>query len=211
MDISEINLLAYNMNWSGACIEDFRGSSGGGGSGGGGGGGSFGGGGGSHSGGGSFGGGGGGGGSFGGGGGGHSGGGGGGGDLGGFGGGRLDRVNNNMSRRFNPNFDNINNNNINIHHGGGDRGYNDGYGRYNNWYYPPLYYYDYLNPYWNNRGPWNTPQVEVVNVESPKKEGKEKDYSERENKPVKFMNITNIFLGLIVFLLIIAIIIFIRK
>ena len=81
------------MNWSGSIIEDFRGSSGGGGSGGGGGGGG--------SSGGSF------------GGGGFGGGGGDRGDRGGsFGGGRLDRVNNNMSRRFNPRFDNINNNNI---------------------------------------------------------------------------------------------------
>ncbi len=190
------------MNWSNSCIEDFRGSSGGGGSGGGGGGSGSGGG----SGGGSF-----GGGSFGGGsfGGGSGSGGGGGsfsggerGDRGSFGGGRLERVNNNMSRRFNPNFDNINNNNINIHHGGGDRGRHDwgGYGGYNNWVYPPLYYYDYLNPYWNK------PQVEVVNVESekPKKD-------EVENKSNNFVNITNIFLGLIILLLIISIIIFIKK
>jgi hypothetical protein len=198
MDISEINLLAYIMNWSSVCIEDFRGSSGGGGSGGGGA--SSGGGGGGSSGGG--------GGSFGGGGSGS-----GGGSFGGGAGegGRLDRVNNNMSRRFNPNFDNINNNNINIHHGGGDRGYNDGYGRYNNWYYPPLYYYDYLNPYWN-RGGWNTPKVEVVNVESPK-EDKENRYhkEEKENNSKNYFNITNIFLGLIVLLLIIGILIFIRK
>ena len=179
------------MNWSGSVIEDFRGSSGGGGSGGGGGGGSFGGGGG-----------GGGGSGFGGGGGSSSGGGG----RGGSGG--LDRVNNNMSRRFNPNFDNINNNNINIHHGaGGDRDRND-WGGYNNWGYPPLYYYDYLNPYWN-RGGWNTPQVEVVNVESDKNDKKERD--DRGDKPRNFMNVTNIFLGLIILLLIFGIIIYIRK
>jgi hypothetical protein len=109
-----------------------------------------------------------------------------------------------MSRRFNPNFDNINNNNINIHHGGGDRDRHD-WGGYNNWVYPPLYYYDYLNPYWN-RGGWNTPQVEVVNVESDKK-----DKDDRGDKPRNFMNVTNIFLGLIVLLLIFAIIIYIRK
>ena len=204
MDISEINLFINIMNWSGTLIEDFRGSSGGGGSGGSSGGnsgGSSGGGGGSFGGGGS----GGGGGSFGG---------GGSGGGGGFGGGRLDRVNNNMSRRFNPNFDNINNNNINIHHGGGDRGRHDwdGYGRYNNWVYPPLYYYDYLNPYWNNRGPWNTPQVEVVNIESPKKDKEDRyDKDERKNKSKNHLNITNIFLGLIVILLIIGILIFTRK
>ena len=193
MDIPEINLLAYIMNWSGAIIEDFRGSSGGGGSGGGGsgsggfGGGSFGGGSGS-----SFG----GGGGFGG---------GDRGDQGSLGGGRMDRVNNNMSRRFNPRFDNINNNNINIHHGGGDRDRHDWGGNwgYNNWGYPPLYYYDYLNPYWNR------PQVEVVNVESDKKE--RDDRSNRDDRPKNFMNVTNIFLGLIVLLLIIAIIIYIRK
>jgi hypothetical protein len=107
-----------------------------------------------------------------------------------------------MSRRFNPNFDNINNNNINIHHGGGDRDRHDwgGYGGYNNWVYPPLYYYDYLNPYWNK------PQVEVVNVESDKKER-----DDRDDKPKNFLNMTNIFLGLIIILLIIAIIVFIRK
>jgi hypothetical protein len=107
-----------------------------------------------------------------------------------------------MSRRFNPNFDNINNNNINIHHGGGDRDRHDWGG---NWAYPPLYYYDYLNPYWN-RGGWNTPQVEVVNVESDKKER-----DDRSDKPRNFMNITNVFLGLIILLLIFAIIMFIRK
>ena len=188
------------MNWSGSVIEDFRGSSGGGGSGGGGGGGGggFGGGGGSS--GGGF-----GGGGFGGGGGGSDGRG-----SGSFGGGRgggggLDRVNNNMSRRFNPNFDNRNhnNNNININHGGGgDRDRHDWGG---NWGYPPLYYYDYLNPYWN-RGGWNTPQVEVVNVESDKKER-----DDRGDKPKNFMNVTNIFLGLIILLLIFGIIIYIRK
>jgi hypothetical protein len=179
------------MNWSGSIIEDFRGSSGGGGSGGGGGGGGSSGG------------------SFGGGGGGEGGFGGGGGDRGdrggSFGGGRLDRVNNNMSRRFNPRFDNINNNNINIHHGGGDRDRHDWGG---NWAYPPLYYYDYLNPYWN-RGGWNTPQVEVVNVESDKKDKQDKD--DRGDKPRNFMNVTNIFLGLIILLLIFGIIIYIRK
>ena len=177
------------MNWSGSVIEDFRGSSGGGGSGGGGGG-------------------------FGGGGGGFGGGSSGDGrGSGSFGGGRggdgggLDRVNNNMSRRFNPNFDNRNhnNNNININHGGGghrDRNRHDWGG---NWGYPPLYYYDYLNPYWN-RGGWNTPQVEVVNVESDKKER-----DDRGDKPRNFMNVTNIFLGLIILLLIFGIIIYIRK
>ena len=178
------------MNWSGSVIEDFRGSRGGGDSGGGG----------SSGGGGGF-----------GGGGGGFGGGSGSGDgrgSGSFGGGRgggggLDRVNNNMSRRFNPNFDNRNhnNNNININHGGGgDRDRHDwgGYGGYNNWGYPPLYYYDYLNPYWNK------PQVEVVNVESDKR-------SDRDEKPRNFMNITNIFLGLIVLLLIFGIIIYIKK
>ena len=191
------------MNWSGSLIEDFRGSSGGGGSGGGG----FGGGGG-----------GGGGGGFGGGGFGGGGGGGGGdrGDRGGsgsFGGGRggdgggLDRVNNNMSRRFNPNFDNRNhnNNNININHGGGGDRDRDRHDWGGNWGYPPLYYYDYLNPYWN-RGGWNTPQVEVVNVESDKKER-----DDRGDKPRNFMNVTNIFLGLIILLLIFGIIIYIRK
>jgi hypothetical protein len=106
-----------------------------------------------------------------------------------------------MSRRFNPNFDNNNNNNINIHHGGGDRGRHE-WG--NNWAYPPLYYYDYLNPYWN-RG-WNNPEVEVVNVESDKKERDDKD-----DKPRNSISVTNIFLGLIVLLLIFVIIIFIRK
>jgi hypothetical protein len=112
-----------------------------------------------------------------------------------------------MSRRFNPNFDNRNhnNNNININHGG-DRDRHDWGGNWGgNWGYPPLYYYDYLNPYWN-RGGWNTPQVEVVNVESDKKE---KD--DRSDKPRNFMNVTNIFLGLIVLLLIFGIIIYIRK
>jgi hypothetical protein len=191
------------MNWSGSVIEDFRGSSGGGGSGGGGGGGGgggFGGGGG----GGGFGG---GGGSFGGSSGGGDGRGGGSGGGRGGGGGGLDRVNNNMSRRFNPNFDNRNhnNNNININHGGGGDRDRDRHDWGGNWGYPPLYYYDYLNPYWN-RGGWNTPQVEVVNVESDKKE---KD--DRGDKPRNFMNVTNIFLGLIVLLLIIGIIIYIRK
>jgi len=121
----------------------------------------------------------------------------------------LDRVNNNMSRRFNPRFDNINNNNINIHHGGGDRDRHDwgGYGGYNNWVYPPLYYYDYLNPYWN-RG-WNNPEVEVVKVESDKNDKKERD--DRDDKPRNFMNVTNVFLGLILLLLIIGIILYIRK
>jgi hypothetical protein len=109
-----------------------------------------------------------------------------------------------MSRRFNPRFDNINNNNINIHHGGGDRGRHD-WGGYNNWAYPPLYYYDYLNPYWN-RGGWNNPEVEVVNVESDKKER-----DDRDDKPRNSMSVTNIFLGLIVLLLIFVIIVFIRK
>jgi hypothetical protein len=187
------------MNWSGSIIEDFRGSSGGGGSGGG-----FGGGGG------------GGGGGFGGGGGGGFGGGGGGDGRGSgsFGGGRgggggLDRVNNNMSRRFNPNFDNRNhnNNNININHGGGggdrDRDRHDWGG---NWGYPPLYYYDYLNPYWN-RGGWNNPEVEVVKVEKEVSS----DSSNSQTKSKNFMNVTNIFLGLIVLLLIFGIIIYIRK
>ena len=197
------------MNWSGSIIEDFRGSSGGGGSGGGGG--SFGGG--SGGGGGGF-----GGGGFGGGGGGGFGGGGGSGSgdgrgSGSFGGGRgggggLDRVNNNMSRRFNPNFDNRNhnNNNININHGGGgDRDRHD-WGGYNNWSYPPLYYYDYLNPYWN-RGGWNNPEVEVVKVEK-EVSG---DSSNSKPKSNNFINITNIFLGLIVLLIIFAIILLIKK
>ena len=186
------------MNWSGSCIEDFRGSSGGGGSGGGFGGGGGGGGGGE-----------GGGGSIGGGGGGgrFGGGGGRGGGGGSFGGGGLDRVNNNMSRRFNPNFDNRNhnNNNININHGGGggDRDRHDWGG---NWGYPPLYYYDYLNPYWN-RGGWNNPEVEVVKVEK-EVSG---DSSNSKPKSNNFINITNIFLGLIVLLIIFAIILLIKK
>ena len=112
-----------------------------------------------------------------------------------------------MSRRFNPNFDNRNhnNNNININHGGGGDRDRDRHDWGGNWGYPPLYYYDYLNPYWN-RGGWNTPQVEVVNVESDKKE---KD--DRGDKPINFMNVTNIFLGLIILLLIFGIIIYIRK
>jgi hypothetical protein len=111
-----------------------------------------------------------------------------------------------MSRRFNPRFDNINNNNINIHHGG-DRDRHDwgGYGGYNNWAYPPLYYYDYLNPYWN-RG-WNNPEVEVVKVEKEVSD----DSSNSQKKSKNFMNITNIFLGLIILLLIFAIIIAIKK